>query len=650
MAALPVGEGVKATAADGTRPPAALALAGGDAAAGPGLAAASGDAADTAEAPGAIGALVGPTVLLAGVRAAVAALALGAPGSGASGWEHGERERMIAGVDAAIRELTVYRGGVLLAHKEDGRWGIGLDRDFTDWRARVTGTGRGPAAGELQVAEGLAAMPEVARAVADGDLNLEHAKALTRLRAGASAEVKDALDHGVAADLVERAKELSAPELARAAKAVAAGIDAQAAQASFAAVWRRRSVTSRRGAGGRAGTWFLDDVGGTIVDTALDAVVGTLAAGDDRTREQRRADALVTMAARVLQVGADLNGAQVRPHLAVLATEETWTALRRRRQAIEAGDRRAIEDAASAAGAAGTAFRPDPGASPGVGCGGVIAPVLPILAPVPLLPDVAPAELEDGSLVPLGELERLMCDCELTRIVMDAQAVPLDVGQSVRTYTKELRRGVTSRDRSCQWPGCTLRASWCEVHHIWHFSHGGPTSVENGCTLCTYHHHRVHDQDIRITILADGFDFHYRDGRHIGTTHRRPGPARAGRTPDALTPPRPVPGDLGTVLAASWPPSPTTANIPASTGLGTTEAGPTGAGTTSRAGGAGTSTTTSGAPRPGVPTNGPPPPSADGTAPPAPPPHRAAARPAPPPPAGLWDDDIPPGQDPNPPF
>jgi hypothetical protein len=270
-----------------------------------------------------------PVTLLAAVRDAVWAPHTQADPVGARGWEVAERESAIAALDAVIQELTVYRGRVLVAHKEDGRWGSSRDRDYVDWRARMTGSGRGTAAGELAVAEGLDAMPEVARAVDTGALSIEHARALARLRADASEEVRQALDDGVTAELVERAKrkKLTAPELAKEARRHAARIDAQAAQDSYDATWRRRSVTFGKAAGGgRSGQWVLDDVGGTLVETALDAVVGPISADDDRSRAQRHADALVTLASRTLQVASDLNGAQVRPHLALVVSEETWAA------------------------------------------------------------------------------------------------------------------------------------------------------------------------------------------------------------------------------------------------------------------------------------------------------------------------------------
>ncbi|PFG38003.1 uncharacterized protein DUF222 [Georgenia soli] len=494
----------------------------------------------------------GPVALLRAVRHAVGTLRAQADAAGARAWRHTEREDVIGTLDAVIRDLTVYRGRVLLAHKEDGRWGSARDRDFVDWRARTTGAGRGSASGEITVAAGLDAMPEVARAVDAGALDIEHARALARLREGASDEVKKALDSGVAADLVEHAKskKLSAPELAKEARRRAATIDAQAAQETFDATWRRRSVTFGRSAGGgRSGRWQLDDVGGVLVETALDAVAGTVAADDSRSREQRHADALVTLASRTLQVGADLNGAQVRPHVALVVDEETWAASRAHGGKVDDATARKVDDVQGAGAAFG--LLPDGTAADvravedSAVCGVSGRP-----AGVPRLPDVEPAELEDGTIVPLRELLRLLCDCEVTRVVMTAESVPLDVGLTQRTYTRELRRAVTTRDRTCVWPGCTIRAAWSEVHHIVWYSRGGPTSVGNAATLCTYHHHVVHNDNVRLVPLTDGFAFYRADGSLIGTRRRPPrGPRKAAADKERRSP-SPPPG--AAELVAAW--------------------------------------------------------------------------------------------------
>ncbi len=418
--------------------------------------------------------------VLGGLAEAVSRLRAQAPVAEAGSWANELRDEAITALDTAVKELTLYRGRLLLVHKETGRWGTTGDRDFPDWRARQTGAGRGAAVGELRLAEGLEEMPAVAEAVEQGRLSLEHAKALDRLRRQASPQVERALTNGALDELIATGADgMSAPQLDRHAKAWAARIDARAAQEDFDTVRERRSLVMRNYAGGVKGEFFLDHVAATELRTALDAINGVPAKDEKRTGEQRLADALSMMAARTLQVGADLNGAQVRPHIALLVREETWAAVVARRLAMEQDE-----------------------------------------AQVPPLPDVPPAELEDGAVVPLRELEQIMCDSEITRVVMNAEGVPLDVGRTQRTYSKELRRAVITRDRHCMWPGCTIRGSWCQVHHITWYSRGGRTSVAEGWTGCSFHHHLVHREDIRITVLPDGFDYHYPDGRHIGTTRR----------------------------------------------------------------------------------------------------------------------------------
>ncbi|WP_043498802.1 HNH endonuclease signature motif containing protein [Georgenia sp. SUBG003] len=495
---------------------------------------------------------IGPAALLRAVRDAVGALREQATATAARSWQPAEREDVIGGLDAVIRDLTVYRGRVLLAHKEDGRWGSARDRDFVDWRARTTGAGRGSASGELTVAAGLDAMPDVARAVDTGALNIEHARALARVREGASDEVKKALDSGVAADLVEHAKNknLSAPELAKEARRRAAKIDAEAAQEAFDATWRRRSVSFGRSAGGgRSGRWQLDEVGGVLVETALDTVAGPLAADDSRSREQRHADALVMLASRALQVGADLNGAQVRPHVALVIDEESWVASRTHLEAVDETTAAKVDETHGSGAAFG--LRAD-GSQADVEAVQRSAACTVSARPTgrPRLPDVAPAELEDGTVVPLRELLRLVCDCEITRVVMTAGSAPLDVGLTQRTFTRELRRAVTTRDRTCVWPGCTIRAAWSEVHHIVWYSRGGPTSAANAATLCTYHHHVVHNENIRIVPLTDGFAFYRADGSLLGTRHRAPR-GRGQPAPDEV-PRSPSPPPRAAALLDAW--------------------------------------------------------------------------------------------------
>ncbi len=60
------------------------------------------------------------------------------------------------------------------------------------------------------------------------------------------------------------------------------------------------------------------------------------------------------------------------------------------------------------------------------------------------------------------EIERLLCDCHVSRVVMGPGSKPLDVGRQGQSWPAPIRRGIVARDRGCQWPGCEIPAAWCE--------------------------------------------------------------------------------------------------------------------------------------------------------------------------------------------
>ena len=84
-------------------------------------------------------------------------------------------------------------------------------------------------------------------------------------------------------------------------------------------------------------------------------------------------------------------------------------------------------------------------------------------------------------------------------------SLPLDVGVS-RDIPAAIRRAVILRDQHCRFPGgCDQPAAACEVHHLRHQAHGGPTSV-TGCALFCFFHHQIviHQQGWTVVLNPDG--------------------------------------------------------------------------------------------------------------------------------------------------
>jgi hypothetical protein len=127
--------------------------------------------------------------------------------------------------------------------------------------------------------------------------------------------------------------------------------------------------------------------------------------------------------------------------------------------------------------------------------------------------------IENGPDVHPETLRRLCCDSALVVVAHHAAGKSggsMDVGRRTRVVPAALRRAVLLRDKGCcRHPGCT-NTRFVEVHHVWHWALGGPTALWNLITLCTAHHHLVHEEG--WPMFADGlggFRFYRPDGVEI---------------------------------------------------------------------------------------------------------------------------------------
>ncbi len=109
-----------------------------------------------------------------------------------------------------------------------------------------------------------------------------------------------------------------------------------------------------------------------------------------------------------------------------------------------------------------------------------------------------------GTLHP-SDIERLLCDCTVSRVVTGQNGLPLDVGRSRRTIPPQLDRARAVRDGGCRYPGCTRPHGWTQAHHVIHWKDGGTTTLINIISLCDHHHHVVHQPG--WTAKFDGHTF-----------------------------------------------------------------------------------------------------------------------------------------------
>jgi hypothetical protein len=210
----------------------------------------------------------------------------------------------------------------------------------------------------------------------------------------------------------------------------------------------------------------LDAVGGEKLQAALEAIVqASRPEGDTRTRAQQLADALVQLADNALASGELPVCRTVKPHLLLTI---------------------AVEDLA------------------GTG------------------PNPRAATTGFGETLSAARARWLACDATVTRIVLDPDGLPLDVGRAKRVVPPHIRRAVEARDRHCVFAGCGAPTHWCDVHHLVEWINGGETSLENSALLCERHHTTVH-HGFRVERVPGG---RWRTWRPDGTQIRISPPLR----------------------------------------------------------------------------------------------------------------------------
>ncbi|WP_144276420.1 HNH endonuclease, partial [Demequina sp. NBRC 110053] len=87
-------------------------------------------------------------------------------------------------------------------------------------------------------------------------------------------------------------------------------------------------------------------------------------------------------------------------------------------------------------------------------------------------------------------LRRMAAAAGIIPQIMDGPSVVLDQGRSKRHFTQAQKLALVERDGGCAM--CGAPPSWCDAHHIVHWSAGGATDLDNAVMLCVRCHHDVH--------------------------------------------------------------------------------------------------------------------------------------------------------------
>ena len=441
-------------------------------------------------------------------------------------------------VHQVCARLTGKRYQWLAVEEADGRWatGPGRPRTFASHVAHTHNVSYASAHRAIRLARQLRdAIPQFAAALRAGRIGPDHIDAFTSTALTSPARIAALADpvdseeseesdntdgrgekapaHTLEDYLLGQAQALTVNQVRRLGRHFAALADPDADERGYREAKQREYVELVRTLDGWHLSGFLTEENGRLIRTAMDALMTPPAPDDERTPEQRRAQALTDVAHLALDQGLVGRYASVQPHLGVL---------------IGAAD---LDHLLL------TAQEPQPPISEPGGAGELTPRGRPTSAgpPIPARPweqhplhaltgidwaqRLATTEptFDDGTgPVPPALLRRLASCGGLYRILFSPTSEVINHGRERRLFTPAQRRALVARDQGCTWPGCAAPPVICESHHARiHWADGGPTDLANGALLCYHHHAIVDDRTITMTRRNGTWIFTRADGGTI---------------------------------------------------------------------------------------------------------------------------------------
>ena len=299
------------------------------------------------------------------------------------------------------------------------------EHSTVDWIRSHTHVSAASADSQVTLARQLESLEPTVEAVEQGDISFEHALTIARQLK----DLPEAAEPAAQAELLEAAAQGDPRELRRLGEEIRHREDpAGLARLACRQHHKRRLRLFDHPDGMLGIEGALPAPEGMKLRACLESLIGIPARGDERSQEQRRADALSELCGRAIGSGRLPRQAGRRPQLTVIVRTQAGT-------------------------------------------------------------EVA-AELAGVGPISLGTLARLRGEDHVERRqTVDGRGVTLNFGRARRCHSESQREEIATRHPRCVVGGCAVPIRDCEIHHLVAWEEGGETDVRGGVPLCRRKHH-----------------------------------------------------------------------------------------------------------------------------------------------------------------
>jgi hypothetical protein len=352
--------------------------------------------------------------------------------------------------------LRIVQSRLLLEADRAQIWKTGGHRSIEDWLAAKGKTTLSAAGRQKKLGEALDKSKELADAVDAGEISPD--------TAGALLPTLDADHSGDVAELVDACKGAT-PAQARDAGNTFQALNPPAGQTDAEREHAKRDKRSIRFTDQGDGLTRIDGqlttVDALTVKNALKSITGKPTEGDDRTLEQKNADALVMLCDAYAK--GQITGGRERPTVVVVIDIDILE-----------------------------------GRTPGAG------------------------RTSTGEIIPAEIVRQICTNANIVRL-LTSNSMPLDLGRSQRLASNDQFTALIARDGGCRFTDCHMPADWCQVDHIQEWdAQTGPTDLHLLVLWCVYHHTFRHRPDVTLHGDTNNLSITLPDGRTMPLPARGP--------------------------------------------------------------------------------------------------------------------------------